>query len=133
MSTIYGTGGIGRDITAAGYVINKLTNSMDTAIVMDYISKRMAELGHGDNYHVRLRHFVMQPDDTLEIESSDHLYILVERVFGVSIQSTFGFFDLASSSVNELQYEHQGKIEINNYSQDRVDVRFVQAIPVPQN
>ena len=102
---------------------------MDTAIVMEYVRMRMSEFGYGENYSVRLRHIVLQASEIREIDSSDHLYILVEQVSGVSIQSTFGFFDLGSTNVNELQYEHQGKIVMNNYSPAIVSVRFVQAIP----
>ena len=115
--------------SAYSYTFYSKTNGMDTAIVMEYVRMRMSEFGYGENYSTRLRHFVLQASEIREIDSSDHLYILVEQVSGVSIQSTFGFFDLGSTNVNELQYEHQGKIVMNNYSPEIVSVRFVQAIP----
>lgn len=105
---------------------------MDASIVVEYIRKRMIELGYGDNYYLRIRHIVLHAAEIFELGGSDHLYILMEQVEGVTIESTFGYFDLGDTGSNELQYEHQGKIKITNYSTDICHVRFLQAIPKKQ-
>ena len=46
-----------------------------------------------------------------------------------AVQSLFGFFDMSATTANELQYEHQGKITITNYSSAANHIVFYQAIP----
>lgn len=101
---------------------------MDTAIAMDYIAKRMAELGY-IKYYVRLRHFVLAPGEIRAINGSKDVYLLVQPVQQITINSDFGFYDLLATTANELQYEHTGKIMIVNYSADPNHVRMIQAIP----
>ena len=102
---------------------------MNTEVITDYMHRRMKELGHGDEYYIRLRHFVLAAGESRDIDGSNHLYFLLEPTDMLSVQSTFGFFDLSADTGNELQYEHQGKITITNYSSIANHIRFIQAIP----
>src|ERR1035437_2196415 len=102
---------------------------MNTEAIMDYMHRRMKELGHGNEYYLRLRHFVLTAGEIRVIDGSNHLYFLLEPTDMLAVQSTFGFFDLSADTGNELQYEHQGKITITNYSWVANHIRFIQAIP----
>ncbi len=102
---------------------------MTTAMALEYIPRRMQELGYGIDYNIRFRHYVLQPEESRIINADDHLFILIEPGDTVGVTSTFGVFDLAVTNVNELQYEHQGDIILNNYSGMREHVRFIQIIP----
>lgn len=105
---------------------------MHGAIVTDYIRKRMAELGHGERYDLRLRHFVVAPGEEVKLRLPNQYLILTEPVELVQIRSDSGVFDLALADTNELQYEHTGTLFMKNKQADRpVHVRFVQAIPYP--
>lgn len=102
---------------------------MTIALALEYIPRRMKELGYGAEYYIRFRHFVMQPQEKLEVDAYNQFYILVEEVTDASVSSDFGLFDLAVQNTNEQTYEHQGAIAINNYA-DRINhLRFIQVIP----
>ena len=93
----------------------------------------MAELGHGDHYHIRFRHFVLVAKEQISIEAVEQLFMLVEPMGAVNIESAFGMYDLTVDNSNELQYEHQGTIRIANYTSRLQHVRFIQVIPYSQN
>lgn len=104
---------------------------MNSALVYEYIKRRMIELGHGDKYSILFRHVVVGAGAKVYIEAYNELWILIEPVEMVEIISASGFFDLSVNLSNELQYEHTGGIEIKSYAGDRpIHVRFVQAIPI---
>src|SRR5579884_519823 len=102
---------------------------MTTDLALEYIPRRMRELGYGDNYSLRFSHLVLQPSEVRQIEASCEFFILVEEPQNVTIDSDMGIFDLGYSATNELQYEHQGIITITNYGNAIVNVRFIQVIP----
>jgi len=102
---------------------------MTIALAMDYIRRRMDELGHGDGYYLRFRHFVLQGNQEITIEAGDQLFILVEPIATVSITSAFGVYDLTVSNTNELQYEHQDYLILTNYTSRQQHIRFIQVIP----
>jgi hypothetical protein len=102
---------------------------MNIALALEYIPRRMNELGYGTNYYIRFRHFVMQPSEKLDIDAYNQFFILVEEINDASVVSEFGLFDIAETKVNEQTYEHQGEIKITNYSNAINHVRFIQVIP----
>lgn len=89
----------------------------------------MDELGYGKKYFLRFRHFVLQPQENLELNAYNQFFILVEEAADVSVVSEFGVFDLSLKNANEMLYEHQGKIKIQNYSPGINHLRFIQVIP----
>jgi hypothetical protein len=102
---------------------------MTIALALEYIPRRMKELGYGSDYYIRFRHFVLQPTEKIEVDAYNQFFILVEEATDVSIVSDFGLFDIAEENTNEQTYEHQGTIAITN-SADRINhLRFIQVIP----
>jgi hypothetical protein len=102
---------------------------MTTQIALEYIPRRMKQLGYGTEYYIRFRHLVLQPQEGREIDAFNQFYILIEEPQSIMIFSEFGFFDLSSDRVNEQSYEHQGAIGIINTSNEIRNVRFIQVIP----
>jgi hypothetical protein len=102
---------------------------MNLAFAHDYIARRMEELGYGNNYYLRVRHIVLKPLENRTLNADNQLWLLLDAVDSISIQSEFGVFDLAAYHINELQYEHQGKIVLNNYSANLKHLIFIQVIP----
>ncbi len=103
---------------------------MHGAIVTEYIRKRMMELGHGDRYDLRLRHFVLAASGEVKLCFPGQLLVLIEPVEMAQIRSDDGLFDLSLANINELQYEHSGTIVIKNLQADKpAHIRFLQAIP----
>lgn len=102
---------------------------MTINLALEYIPRRMEELGFGNNFYLKFRHFVLQPQEVREVPAYNQFFILVEEADNVSVNSEFGIFDLSLSNVNEMLYEHQGLIRIQNYASGINHVRFIQVIP----
>ena len=105
---------------------------MTINLALEYIPRRMNELGFGDEYYLRFRHLVLQPSEELEIPAFNQFYILVEEAQDVSVKSEFGIFDLSLNNVNEMLYEHQGQLKVKNKTAALRHIRFIQVIPKHQ-
>lgn len=105
---------------------------MTIALAIEYIPRRMKDLGAGSDYYLRFRHFVLQANESIQLEADNQLFILIEEPKDVSVSSDFSFFDLSDNNINEQGYEHQGSIQIQNYSNGITHVRFIQVIPINQ-
>lgn len=102
---------------------------MTIELALEYIPRRMKELGYADNYSIQFRHFVLPPKEKIKVHAPNQLLILIEPVDTISVKSDAGIFDVTIDSVNELHYEHQGYIRIRNYAAIRQHARFIQVIP----
>ncbi len=102
---------------------------MNIALALEYIPRRMEELGYGRNYYIRFRHLVLQPNELVELEAYNQFFILLDEPMNVQVSSEFGLFDLSIDKTNEQLYEHQGFISIQNYTAAINHVRFIQVIP----
>ena len=100
---------------------------MTADLAHDYIKRRMEELGHG-SYHIRFRHFTLRPKEQRNVSGNRQLFILTEPNSVIRIKSEMGVFDLTETTANELQYEHQGTVELTNYSVLPQQVKMIQVI-----
>ena len=105
---------------------------MTVELAIQYIPKRMEELGYGNDYTMRFRHFVLQPKERIKIHADNQLFVLIEPNDAVGVKSDFGLYDVAAINTNEMQYEHQGNIRIRNDASITQHVRFIQLIPKRQ-
>jgi hypothetical protein len=102
---------------------------MTINLALEYIPKRMGELGYGKDYSIRFRHLVLQGHETQSIDAFNQFYYIVEEAEQVRVESESGVFDLSEVATNEMQYEHQSKIQITNYLPSVNHLRFIQVIP----
>ena len=102
---------------------------MTINLALEYIPRRMEELGFGNEYYLRFRHFVLQPSEQLDVPAFNQFFILVDEAQDVSVISEFGIFDLSLKNANEMLYEHQGQIKIQNNASAINHLRFIQVIP----
>lgn len=105
---------------------------MTIGLALEYIPRRMEELGYGDRYYLRFRHLILQGTEKQQHEAFNQLFILVEEPNDVCVESDSGVFDLSLQNVNEMQYEHQGLVKVQNLSGETRHVRFIQVIPKHQ-
>ncbi len=98
-----------------------------TAIII--AEHKMRELGVGDNYLIRFRHFRLDPKEVLEIRGENHLYILTYPFYNIRVSSKTGIYDLADNGINEMQHIHRGIIRVENPTGSRIDAKFIQVIP----
>jgi len=102
---------------------------MTVDLAIEYIPRRMCELGYGSSYSLRFRHLRLEPGEVRIEPAYSQLIILVEPPGDVRVESNTGLFDLSEDLSNELQYEHQGEIIITNLSASSGHLRFIQVIP----
>ena len=102
---------------------------MTINFALEYIPRRMHELGYKVDYFIRFRHLVLQPNEERTIDAYNQFFYLIEEVENVRVDSETGIFDLSESTTNEMQYEHQSKIQITNYLSGITHLRFIQVIP----
>ena len=102
---------------------------MNTPFAIDYVPRRMRELGFGNNYLTRWRHFQLEPAGTLRIDADNEFFLLINPNRNISVRSKFGVYDLSDPGINEMQYEHRGKIDVVNNSRAYMMVLFIQVIP----
>ena len=102
---------------------------MTINLALEYIPRRMKELGYQSDYFIRFRHLVLQPNEEKTIDAFNQFFYLIEEAENVRVESETGVFDLSESSTNEMQYEHQSKIFITNYLSGKNHLRFIQVIP----
>lgn len=102
---------------------------MTTNFALDYIPRRMQELGVNDNYLLKFRHLVIQPNDIVIVDAYNEYFLLVQAGNDLRVKSEFGVYDLFDTGINEQQYEHQGKITITNTSKILKHIKFIQVIP----
>jgi hypothetical protein len=88
----------------------------------------MAEMGY-TNYLLRIRHLLLKVNETREIIAYNQIFMLIEPVVDIRIESDVGLFDASEDHANEMQYEHRGRIKTTNLSPSTTNVRFLQAIP----
>ncbi len=96
---------------------------------LDYIPRRMKELGFENNYITRWRHFQMEGTGTLHIDADNEFFLLIDPDVNVEVKSKFGVYDMSDIGINEMQYEHRGKIDIINNNNTVTMVLFIQIIP----
>lgn len=102
---------------------------MNIAFALDFIPRRMRELGYGDNYIIRWRHFQLEPYQSLKIDGDNEYYLLINPDENVKVRSKAGVFDLTDEAINEQQYEHRGKIQIKSILKATQLILFIQVIP----
>lgn len=102
---------------------------MTTDFALEYIARMMQENGVNNNYLLKFRHFVIQPNDTITIDGYNEYFLLVDADNYLKVCSEFGVYDLFDNGINEQQHEHQGVITVTNSSEIPKQIKFIQVIP----
>jgi hypothetical protein len=116
---------------------------MTTEFVLAYVPRKMKELGFGNDYVLAFRELVVPDSVALEIDAQREYYFFIGKdapsgggVIGpisggpVRIESEMGVYDLSDTKLNEIVYEHTGKITISNASGSPAFLQFIVVIPV---
>lgn len=102
---------------------------MTSDLALDYIKRRMEEMGYGTKYLIRFRHILLKVSEVREITAYNQIFLLIDPMHTIRIESDVGLFDVNEDHANEMQYEHRGRIRITNLSLSPTNARFLQAIP----
>ena len=63
---------------------------MTTDLALEYIPRRMKELGYGDNYSIQFRHFVLPVMAVINENFPNQLLILIEPSEAIAVKSDTG-------------------------------------------
>ena len=107
----------------------KKKNEMTFDFALEYIPRRMKELGHGTDYHLRLKYLSLAPAEIRTIEAYNQLLILVVVGNSIKVESEMGMYDFTDINLREFQFEHTGLITMTNKSDDSNNIQFIQVIP----
>lgn len=91
---------------------------------------KMKEIGIGDEYILRYRHFRLDAEETRTVKADNQYFILINSESQVKVKSKRGLYDMEDDGINELSHLHSGKIEITNQTNLRTDAKFLQVIPL---
>jgi hypothetical protein len=106
---------------------------MTSDLALEFISRRMQEMGYGKHYLLRFRHILLKLGEVREITAYNQIFLLIDPMNTIRIESDVGLFDINEDHANEMQYEHRGRIKITNLSLSPTNARFLQAIPINLN
>ncbi|HJV19389.1 MAG TPA: hypothetical protein VJ552_05870 [Sediminibacterium sp.] len=102
---------------------------MSPAIVMEYIRFRAKELGLGEAYILRMKHFAIPPQQQLNLHTSKDFYVMIEMPEDLRVESDRGVYDLSELDQSEQEYEHRGTIQISNLFNFTNHLKMIQVIP----
>jgi hypothetical protein len=102
---------------------------MNETLAMEFVKRRMNELGFGENYISDIKHLVLLPNEKREVSAFNEFYYLLRDTENIRIRSDFGFYDLSFAHTNAQSYEHHGQIFLENTSPLRNHLRFLHILP----
>jgi hypothetical protein len=106
---------------------------MVTAFALKYISRRMSELGYGDNYHLRWRHIIIPGGQELLFEAGDDIFIIIQPAIipddPIRVKSERGVLNTFYPLHNEAVFEHTGVIRFDNSTGFTRPIYMIQVIP----
>lgn len=103
---------------------------MNLAFALDYIPRRMRELGFGERYVVRYRQLRLADKTATTFKAYNQLMLFIEpEVLGIKVESERGVFNLGDTVLNIQQHEHSAAIRVSNDTGTTVSVLFIQVIP----
>lgn len=83
-----------------------------------------------EEFILRYRHFRLDANEKRVVRAENQVFVLTYPFYNLKLKSKSGLYDLADDGLNELQHVHTGIIELENQSSVRLDVKFIQAIPI---
>ena len=103
---------------------------MTEGLAIELAKQKMKELGIGESYLLRYRHFQIQPSKQIKLKSP-YLSLLLTPDSDTRMSSRTGLFDLRDSANAEMQYVHSGTITIDNLNiKLAIQVKILQVIPI---
>lgn len=103
---------------------------MTEGTAIEIAKKMMLELGIGDDYIFRYRHFQIAPQKEVKIKGYNELYILLHPEADLKAYSKAGIYNIQDKGINEMQYVHRGYITLINQGKGAyLQVKVLQVIP----
>ncbi|MBL4704293.1 MAG: hypothetical protein JKY54_07215 [Flavobacteriales bacterium] len=103
---------------------------MNEGTAIEFARRKMYELGIGERYIIRYRHFRLDPSEQIEVKAENHLFVFIYPYQNIKVSSKAGIYDSNDLAINEMQHVHRGLIQIENQSKTRLGAKFIQVIPL---
>ncbi|MGV6861005.1 MAG: hypothetical protein ACWA41_04490 [Putridiphycobacter sp.] len=103
---------------------------MTEGMALELAKQTMCELGVGENYLIRFRHFQIPPSSKIEVKAQNELLILIKPYRFLKVYSKAGIYNELDVRINEMQYIHRGITTIiNQMNKGYLQVKLLQVIP----
>lgn len=103
---------------------------MNETLALAIARSKMRELQVGDNYILRYRQITIRIGEEIPLDFQNQFLILINPDQTLRVVSQLGVFDFIDRSINEMQFVHTGKINLQNLNQKlALYVPFLQVIP----
>ena len=103
---------------------------MTEGFALELAKQTMNELGVGENYLIRFRHFQIPPASKIELKAQNELLIIIKPNRFLKVYSKAGIYNELDNRINEMQYIHRGRTTIiNQLKKDYLQVKILQVIP----
>ena len=108
---------------------------MTEGFALELAKQAMNEMGVGENFLIRFRHFQVPPSSKIELKANNELLIIVKPSRYLKVYSKAGIYNELDSRINEMQYIHRGlTVIINQQRKGFLQVKILQIIPkIKQN
>jgi hypothetical protein len=102
---------------------------MDATLLKELIHQRIAERGYSVvNSQIAYRDLMLPGKGEKHIAAYNQLWMLIDDVEGVKIESSYGQYNLANFAADEQTHEHTDQISIENLSTKPIQVKMYQII-----
>jgi len=103
---------------------------MTEGMALELAKQTMKELGVGENYLIRFRHFQIPPSSKIELKSQNELLIIIKPFKYLKVYSKAGIYNELDNRINEMQYIHRGVTTlINQMKEGYLQAKLLQVIP----
>ena len=103
---------------------------MTEGMALELAKQTMNELGVGENYLIRFRHFQIPPSSKIELKAHNELLIIIKPYRFLKVYSKSGIYNELDSRINEMQYIHRGVTAIiNQMKEGYLQAKILQVIP----
>jgi len=103
---------------------------MTEGLAIEIAKQKMMEIGVGENYLIRFRHFQIQPLSKVELKGHNEFLILIQPDRYIKVYSKAGIYNELDNGINEMQYVHRGvTVLFNQQTRGTLQVKVLQVIP----
>ncbi|WPP49635.1 hypothetical protein [Catalinimonas niigatensis] len=102
---------------------------MDATLLKELLQQRIVEKGYSvAQSRIVYRDLMIAGKGKKDISAYNQLWMLIDDVPGVRIESSYGEYNLSNFAADEQQHEHTDQISIENLSTKPIQVKMYQII-----
>lgn len=102
---------------------------MDASLLKELLHQRITERGYSvATSQIAYRDLMLASGQQRHIQAYNQLWLLIDDVPGLRINSSYGLYDLSNFAADEQQHEHTDQITLENLTTAPLQVKMYQII-----